>query len=209
MGGIDSIVLRVTERFCHAFQRLTGRTNVWLAVQLTNLSIVVYFVWAGLYSWSLGLRERTLFVLFCGGLLWVLMQTVFTVPIEASENAAFERVARGLRNPRRIRDASLRISFLTLSVFLVYPVFFAYFSRLRLQVVLLSYALVLLTTAVLYLLACDPLPPCAGKLREWLRGAARARPPATEAKVPVRERSRAEHQAARAVGPRLRQLGRQ
>jgi hypothetical protein len=23
---------------------------------------------------------------------------------------------------------------------------------------------------VLYLLACDPLPPCAGKVREWLRG---------------------------------------
>jgi hypothetical protein len=32
-----------------------------------------------------------------------------------------------------------------------------------------------LTTIVLYLLACDPLPPCPGKLPAWLRGAAPAR----------------------------------
>jgi len=34
---------------------------------------------------------------------------------------------------------------------------------------LLTEALVLLTTAVLYLLACDPLPPCEGKVWEWMR----------------------------------------
>jgi len=34
---------------------------------------------------------------------------------------------------------------------------------------LLSYSLIVLTTAVLYLLACDPLPPCTGWLSEWLR----------------------------------------
>jgi hypothetical protein len=31
------------------------------------------------------------------------MQTVFSVPIEAYETAAYERVAKGFRNPRRIR----------------------------------------------------------------------------------------------------------
>jgi hypothetical protein len=29
-----------------------------------------------------------------------------------------------------------------------------------------------LTTVVLYLLACDPLPPCAGKVFDWLRKSA-------------------------------------
>ena len=169
MSYIDSMVLNLTERSCRRFQRLTGRTNVWLAVQLTNLSIIVYFVWAAVYSWSSGVPARILVGLFCGGLLYVLTQTIFKVPVEVYENDAYRRVAKGYRNPRRVRDALLRISFLTLSVVLCYPVLFVYVN-LHLHVVLLSYLLVVLTTGVLYLLACDPLPPCAGKVKEWLRG---------------------------------------
>ena len=169
MSYIDSMVLNLTERSCQAFQRLTGRTNVWLAFQLTNLSIIVYFVWAAVYSWSSGVPARILVGLFCGGLLYVLTQTIFKVPVEVYENDAYRRVAKGFRNPRRVRDALLRISFLTLSVVLGYPVLFVYVN-LHLHVVLLSYLLVVLTTGVLYLLACDPLPPCAGKVKEWLRG---------------------------------------
>jgi hypothetical protein len=90
------------------------------------------------------------------------------VPIEVYETAAYRRVAKGFRNPRRVRDALLRISFLTLSVVLWYPTFLVYIN-LRLHVVLLSYSLIVLTTVVLYVLACDPLPPCAGRVREWLR----------------------------------------
>ena len=142
---------------------------MWLAVQLTNLSIIVYFVWAAVYSWSSSVPSRIFVGLFCGGLLYVLTQTIFKVPVEVYENDAYRRVAKGFRNPRRVRDALLRISFLTLSVVLCYPVLFVYVN-LHLHVVLLSYLLVVLTTGVLYLLACDPLPPCAGKVKEWLRG---------------------------------------
>ena len=169
MSYIDSMVLNLTERSCRRFQRLTGRTNVWLAVQLTNLSIIVYFVWAAVYSWSSGVPSRIFVGLFCGALLYVLTQTIFKVPVEVYENDAYRRVAKGFRNPRRVRDALLRISFLTLSVVLCYPVLLVYVN-LHLHVVLLSYLLVVLTTGVLYLLACDPLPPCAGKVKEWLRG---------------------------------------
>jgi hypothetical protein len=174
MSYIDSMVLNLTERSCRRFQRLTGRTNVWLAVQLTNLSIIVYFVWAAVYSWSSGVPSRIFVGLFCGGLLYVLTQTIFKVPVEVYENDAYRRVAKGFRNPRRVRDALLRISFLTLSVVLCYPILFVYVN-LHLHVVLLSYLLVVLTTGVLYLLACDPLPPCAGKVKEWLRGSVPSR----------------------------------
>ena len=34
---------------------------------------------------------------------------------------------------------------------------------------LLSYPLIVLTTAVLYLVACDPLPPSAAKVKERVR----------------------------------------
>jgi hypothetical protein len=169
MNFVDTGLLNLTERFCHRFQRLTGRTNVWLALQLTNLSIIVYFIWFGAFFWSRGLALRIVLGLFCGGLLYALTQTIFKTPIEAYEQHAYRRVAKGFRNPRRLRDAPLRIAFLTLSVFLLFPLLFAY-QTLHEQLALLTYLLIVLTTSVLYLLACDPLPPCPGTVREWLRG---------------------------------------
>jgi hypothetical protein len=169
---IDSIILNMIERACRQFQRLTGRTNVWLAVQLTNLSIVIYFVWAGVVFWS-DVSMRILVGIFCAGLLYVLVQTLFKESIEAYESSAYRRVAKGLRNPRRLRDALLRVSFLTLAILLAYPAVFAYLN-LHLQVLLLTYSLIVLTTAVLYLLACDPLPPAPETVRE-AKGAFAAR----------------------------------
>jgi len=168
MTFLDLALLNSVESLCQKFQVLTGRTNVWLAIQLTNLSVVVYFVWATLFFWRNGLVGRILLGVFFGGLLYLLTQTVFKDSIELHESNAYRRVSKGLRNPRRVRDAILRISFLTLCVFLSYPVVFAY-VLMRLYIVLLTYSLVVLTTAVLYLLACDPLPPCPAKLTAWFR----------------------------------------
>src|SRR5438445_871173 len=146
MNRIDVFILDVTEWACRKFQLLTGRTNVWLALQLTNLSIIVYFVWAGVvYSWSSDAASRIAFGLFCSGLLYVLSQTIFKEPIEAYENSAYQRVAKGFRNPRRVRDALLRIPFLTLAVMLFYPMLYMYFN-LRVYIALLSYSLIVLTT---------------------------------------------------------------
>jgi hypothetical protein len=167
---LDTLLLNIVERCCRRFQVLTGRTNVWLAVQLTNISIIVYFVWAGVSFWVAGTGLRIFIGLFCAALLVALAQTVLKVPIETYESVAYRRVAKGLRNPRRVRDAPLRISFLTLSVALAFPIAFVY-ATLRLRFFLLTYVLIALTTMLLYLLACDPLPPCAGKLWEWLRQA--------------------------------------
>jgi hypothetical protein len=174
MTYIDLAILNLVERFCRKFQLLTGRTNVWLAVQLTNLSIIVYFVWASWYFWNSDVAARIGLGLFCTALLYGLAQTIFKEPIEAYENNAYRRVAKGFRNPRRVQDALLRILFLTLSLLLVGPVLYIYID-LHIHIVLLSYSLIALTTAVLYLLACDPLSPCVGKLTEWLRDAAPSR----------------------------------
>jgi len=167
MSFIDTVILNLTERSCRTFQRLTGRTNVWLAIQLTNLSIILYFVWALMYSLVITPGSRLLLVAFCGLLLYALSQTLFKVPIESSEAAAYRRVANGARNPRRLRDAPLRISFLTMALVLAFPVAFVY-ANLHLVFFVLGYSLIILTTIVLYLLACDPLPPCRGLVKEWL-----------------------------------------
>ena len=176
---LDSVILDFTEWACRSFQRLTGRTNVWLAVQLTNLSIIVYFVWAVAAFWNSDIGTRIFVGLFCSSVLYALTQTVFKVPIETLEGNAYRRVAQGLRNPRRIRDALLRVSFLTLFLLLGYPVLFVYVN-LHISVLLLSYSLIALTTGVLYLLACDPLPPCLGKIREWLNRLAFESAPAAQ-----------------------------
>jgi hypothetical protein len=173
MTYLDSALLNLAEALCRKFQILTGRTNVWLAVQLTNLSVIVYFVWAMLFFVRNGLIGRIVLGVFFSGLLYLLAQTVFKDSIELHEANAYRRVAKGLRNPRRVRDAILRISFLTLCVLLSFPVAFAY-SLLRLHIAVLTYSLVVLTTVVLYLLACDPLPPCPAKLTAWFRKPAAA-----------------------------------
>src|SRR6476619_4642846 len=142
MGYIDSAILDLTEWCCRRFQLLTGRTNVWLAVQLTNLSIVVYFVWVGVVYVASSAAVRTFIGLFCTAVLYALTQTVFKVPIEIYENNAYRRVEKCFRNPRRVRDALLRISFLTLLVVLGFPVVVVYVN-LRLRVFLLTYCLIL------------------------------------------------------------------
>jgi hypothetical protein len=180
MIRIDSALLDMTEWSCRRFQLLTGRTNVWLAFQLTNLSIIVFFVWAGMYFWLGGPPVRILLAAFCGGLLYLLTQTIFKVPIEAYENSEYRRVSRGFRNPRRVRDALLRVAFLTLSVVLfalflvLYPLLVVY-VRVGPGIFVVALGLTGLTTAMLYLLACDPLPPCPGKVREWIQGLVEAR----------------------------------
>jgi hypothetical protein len=182
MLHLDSALLNAIEWVCRRFQVLTGRTNVWLALQLTNLSIVVYFVWAALVFWTRDLGSRIFVGVFCGGLMYVLTQTIFKVPVETYENNAFGRVAKGLRNPRRVRDALLRVSFLTLSILLFYPSLVLAVT-FGVQVAVLTYSLIVLTTVVLYLLACDPLPPCAGRVREWVRGLRPARADAAAAPI--------------------------
>ena len=114
MTYVDTAVLDLTERLCRRFQRWTGRTNVWVAFQLTNLSIVVYFLWVVvLYLLSGDLAVRVFVAMFCAGVFFVLTRTIFRTSIEASEAEAYRRVAKGLRNPRRIRDAQLRIALVT------------------------------------------------------------------------------------------------
>ena len=171
---------------------------MWLAVQLTNLSIVVYFIWAATFFVISDAATRVLLAVFCVGLLYLLTRTIFKVSIEASETSAYRRVAKGYRNPRRIRDALLRMLFLMLSVVLLGPVLLVY-AVSGTPIALLTYSLIALTTVLLYVLACDPLPPCAGKLREWLAAVATlaSRRPAPS-RVPS-ERARARDATFRAA----------
>ena len=87
MTYVDSAILDFTEQMCRRFQLWTGRTNVWLAFQLTNLSIVVYFIWAaGLYFVSEDLALRIFVALVCGGVFFVLTRTIFKVSVDLGDS---------------------------------------------------------------------------------------------------------------------------
>src|SRR5262249_38848153 len=79
MTYIDAVILDLTEWACRRFQVVTGRTNVWLAVQLTNLSIILYFLWAMMSFWN-DVSMRFAVGLFCAGLSYILTQTVLKDP---------------------------------------------------------------------------------------------------------------------------------
>jgi hypothetical protein len=98
MLHVDSALLDLTEWLCRRFQVLTGRTNVWLAFQLTNLSIVVFFVWAGMHFRIGGRPFRIALAAFCGGLLYLLTQTLFKVPwrLTKTTNIAASREDSGI-----------------------------------------------------------------------------------------------------------------
>jgi hypothetical protein len=81
-----------------------------------------------------------------------------------------------------VRDALLRIAFLTFSLMLFFPVLFVSQYPQVLAILnlpgstfIIAHGLTVLTTVTLYLVACDPLPPCPGKVREWLRSLVPAR----------------------------------
>jgi hypothetical protein len=169
MVFVDTALLELTEWGCRRFQAWTGRTNVWLAFHLTNLTVVLYFTWVTALYWSSAILALRVFVaLFCGGVFVILTKTIFRVSLDASEAQAYRRLAKGLRNPRRIRDVQLRIAFLTISIVMTLPLWLAY-TLLGMRFMLATELLAVLTTVLLYILACDPLPPCEGKLRERFR----------------------------------------
>ena len=146
----------------------------------------MYFVWVALYFPNLPPYWRIPAALSCGGVLLALSQSVFKVSVDASESTAYRRVAKGLRNPRRVRDAPLRLAFLTLSIALVFPLMIILVT-VRSPVALVGYLLVGLTAVVLYLLACDPLPPCRGRLTELARAFTRRVRPKQPVPVEVEE----------------------
>ena len=76
-------------RTCRSYQ------PSWSATLPANLAVVVFFVWAGMHFEIGGRLFRIALAAFCAGLLYLLTQTLFRVPVETYENSAYRRVSRG------------------------------------------------------------------------------------------------------------------
>jgi len=142
------------ERFCHWFQRLTGLTNYWWFSQAAW--IITWTAAAGWMRSFYGLKPIWLTPTIGQGFWWGAF-VGFIVSVygydavkgwKQREARAFCRLSLGMANP--IKNEPLALIFLTLLLFTFWVSLYS-------------------TGLALYFsfYACDPLPPCRGKIREW------------------------------------------
>lgn len=161
ISPVDEFLIDRTERVCHSFQRFSGKTNFWLYGKCSMtvsycllISLMAHFAHADHRGWLSLIGPR-----FDGSTMdWFFVPFLIflnfvgaTLRWKYLESEAFQRLARGLANPEKI-DRMFR-SWRMIGLFL-----------LCLDPNLFVGAAV----ASLVLTACDPLPPCSGRIRELL-----------------------------------------
>lgn len=152
---IDARVLGAVERVVRKLQILTGKTSFFFA----DLCLAVIC--------SLIIARNILsgfdFILSCF-LVLILIRLLFSPIIERKE---INRLHNGLANPEKVnaRDIAVRLFNLLASIFSVSDLI----GSNNLDIRILSLMIVLLA-AYFYLSACDPLPPCQSKIKEWVKG---------------------------------------
>lgn len=172
---IDGWILGKIERGCHSFQKWTGRTNFWLCGKASLL--VGYTILIGMMAHFAG--NHAPWLRFCGvpwqGRWFDWLSTAVIVPgniIGATwswkrlESEGLARLRTGTANPLKIDSGARLWRLMWLALVCVGPTLFG-----------------VACLAETMLRACDPLPPCEGKIKELLR--IRVRTP-----VPVMENSR-------------------
>jgi hypothetical protein len=158
----DNYLISKLEKVTHWVQRWTGKTNYWLSSRLIFIliymlvaEVMFYFVRGKAPIW-LGFHNFGKFDLYYSFVLVPVLLIDAAWGWKVKEQLAYDRLSRGLANPSKIRtfDASARLLFLLLYIGATVARF---------------YDLYLFTvTLLIFLNACDPLPPCQGKIKEWL-----------------------------------------
>ena len=147
----DDWLIEQTEKFCHWFQKWTGRTNYFLAristFLIVGLITLVYFR----LDRSL---DVTMLVAVVALVLSVLLAFLTASP--SHEEKAIKRLADGIANPYKVSIRFSRFYAIIISVlFLSTHVIRNEFSLKSICWIMLFSAI----TAFFYLISCDPLPP--------------------------------------------------
>lgn len=144
----DQFLLNKIEKFCHRFQQLTGKTNIFLAL-LTCFMYLAFFVAIMIAS----KRPTSVF-------LWInlFMGSLYILFYPLRERDAFYRISKGFSNPHKI-DFFCKL-------LRKFSLIFLFVNLFCLQWLVLGGTLFL--CLFFYLDSCDPLPPCRGKIREMI-----------------------------------------
>lgn len=145
---MDLFLLNKIEKLGHRFQLLTGKTNFFLSMIL-SLVLIVFVV---VYSFAVNFKLNSI------DLFFLLILSGRVVIYHHMEHEAINRISNGCSNPAKIipRDKFFRKIVVVCTI---------------LNFTLLYWAAVLIFIfygLTLYLDACDPLPPCRGKIGETI-----------------------------------------
>lgn len=152
---IDARVLDAVERFTRKLQILTGKTSFFFADLCLAGICGLIIVRSILYEFDFILL---FFLMLC------LIKLTFSRLIEEIE---IDRLHEGFANPDKTDDKMIVFRLFNLLVSM--PSIVELIKNINSDINILS-LIIILITAYFYLSACDPLPPCQSKIKEWIKG---------------------------------------
>lgn len=164
---IDSAIIGFVEKFAHWFQKLTGKTNFFLAGAINGVLLVPCFIaimrGTDLFNpMNPQPEERTTFDYIILFFLICIFSESALFGWKKDEDAAWKRLTQGLANPKK---SSFTAAMVRMCIVLLCSLLTAFALE---EGNLISAAITSLFLLGSYLESCDPLPPCQGKIKEWL-----------------------------------------
>lgn len=145
---VDLFLLNKFEKLGHRFQLLTGKTNFFLAM----ICSLVFIAFLMIFCLINKLKPTTL------DLIFYLIIGSRIITYRTDENNALKRITKGYFNARKINPLEKMLRKCLIIWALVSSITETWLSFLMLLCLLLQ----------VYLDACDPLPPCRGKIGEMV-----------------------------------------
>jgi len=165
---LDAFLIdKVFQKFAWWFQKLTSRTNFWLARVCFIIAALCYILWIAVpfssLSWLSGLIVSLTVVFYVTAMLWMVQR------LEKWEEIFLKKQGnQPTVNMLRVMGVFIRIMGLFICLIVGSQ------SILLYQMTeWLSFLFGLLFSAIgvagVYFQSCTPLPPCKSKVREWLQ----------------------------------------
>jgi hypothetical protein len=184
---LDERVLRLCTQFAHWFQRLTGRTNYFLAkIGVTMAAVSLLILIANYYF-----KFLPVFILSPS---WLLLGIVMITSLLHDAYCLDKSEKAAQLSTERVRDPLMLSSSPAMRLLCLFPsilcttMSWILFIRHPIWEVFMMVAVIMGlingATIFLYFTAVDPLPPGTSKVRQWIAGIASALRPRT----PVRSR---------------------
>ena len=163
---LDDFLMDKFQKIAWWFQKLTGRTNFWLARICFIIAALCYILWIGLpfsfLSWFNALVISLVGVLYLAAVLWLVQRLEKWEKVFLKEQGNQPAV-----NILRVRGVFLRIMVIFICLIVGGQSILIY----RMTNVA-SFLFGLLFTAIgvagVYFQSCTPLPLCKSKVKEWL-----------------------------------------
>ena len=164
---MDQFLLNRIEKFCHRFQRLTGKTNLFLSLPVISAFVTIIF----LKDFGDHKMSFLSLIVALGGITEMMMYH-----FKEKEKSAYDRISRGLFNPRKIEPFFIFLRKFSIIFFCLYFLLAEWLAVCGIFCLCLFF----------YLDSCDPLPPCRGKIREMIDAFFAPKPVPAPARAPER-----------------------